>query len=784
MRSPCSCFLILCLLMILAPYTTQLQSSQAWSLLRIQRLLNYPSFLSSWNKSPDFCISEPNPFVTIVCYDDSITQLQISGNSTPPPLPQSFSIDSFFTTLTRLPNLKVLSLTNLGLWGALPSKISRLSSLEIVNMSSNFLYGPIPHEVSNLKSLQTLILDHNMFAGRVPDWLGGLSLLAVVSMKNNTLNGSLPDSLKNLESLRVLDLSLNNFSGPLPDLSGLTNLQVLDLEGNYLGPQFPMLGKKVVILDLRRNRFTGGLPSDLSSYYHLKKFDVSLNSFVGPFMPALLSLPLIRYLDIAGNRFTGMLFQNMSCNEQLEYVDLSANLLTGNLPTCLISDPKSKVVSYSANCLASNDRSQHPNSFCQTQALAVGILPDKQKKASSHKVIIAISVVAAVVVASSLVALLFFFVFRRSSARRAATTKPPRRLIEHASNGYPSKMLADARYISQTMKLGALGVPSYRSFSLEELEAATNNFNSSTFMGEGSHGQMYRGRLKDGSLVAIRCLKLKKSHSSQNFNRHIELISKLRYRHLVSALGHCFEYYLDDSTVSRLFLIFEYVSNGTLRSNISEEGGGQKLTWTQRIAAAIGVAKGVQFLHAGIIPGLFANDLKTTNILLDQNLVAKISSYNLPVLAENMKNEVIGGSSSNGSKMSNERCVVNVRIKHGDKVDIYDFGVILLEMISGRSISSQADVETVKDQLQASTTFDGSASKKNIVDPVVRRGCCHESLKTVIEICFRCLSKQPINRPSVEDVLWNLQFAAQVQEAWRGDNHSSEGSSVAPSPIN
>jgi len=80
---------------------------------------------------------------------------------------------------------------------------------------------------------------------------------------------------------------------------------------------------------------------------------------------------------------------------------------------------------------------------------------------------------------------------------------------------------------------------------------------------------MYRGRLKDGSLVAIRCLKLKKSHSSQNFNRHIELISKLRYHHLVSALGHCFEYYLDDSTVSRLFLIFEYVSNGTLISNIS-----------------------------------------------------------------------------------------------------------------------------------------------------------------------------------------------------------------------
>ena len=443
MQSPSFCLFILSIFIILVPYSTQLQSSQTWSLLRIQRLLNYPSFLSSWNNSTDFCFSDPNPFVTVVCYEESITQLQITGNYSPPSLPRSFSIDSFFTTLARFPNLKVLSLTNLGLWGPLPSKISRLSSLEIVNMSSNFFYGPIPQEVSNLRSLQTLILDNNMFAGQVPDWLSSLSLLAVVSLKNNTLNGTLPDSLKSLKSLRVLDLSLNSLSGPLPDLSGLTNLQVLDVEGKYLGPQFPSLGKKVVTLVLRKNRFTGGLPLDLSSYYVLKKLDVSFNRFVGPFMPALLSLPSIQYLDFAGNRFTGMLFQNMSCNDRLEYVDLSSNLLSGNLPTCLTSNSKNRVVLFSANCLASKDQSQYPNSFCQNQALAVGILPHKEKIASVHKAIIAISVVAVVVVATLLVGFLFFFMLRRSTTRRAVK-KPPKRLIEHASNGYPSKMLADA----------------------------------------------------------------------------------------------------------------------------------------------------------------------------------------------------------------------------------------------------------------------------------------------------------------------------------------------------
>lgn len=637
-------------------------------------------------------------------------------------------------------------------------------------MSSNFLYGIIPREVSHLKSLQTLILDHNMFGGRFPDWVSSLSLLAVVSLKNNTLDGPLPDSIKSLESLRVLDLSLNSLSGQLPDLGGLTNLQVLNLEGNYFGPEFPSLGKKVVTLVLRNNRFTGGLPSDLSSHYMLQRLDISFNRFVGPFMPSLFSLPSIRYLDIAGNRLTGMLFQNMSCNDGLAYVDLSSNLLTGSLPACLISNLKNRVVLYSANCLASEDKSQHPNSFCLNQAFAVGILPHKQKKVAVHKTAVAISVAASVVGVILLAGLLMVFFMRRANARKAMK-RPPRRLIEHASNGYPSKLLADARYISQAMKLGALGVPSYRSFSLEELEAATNNFESSSFMGEGSHGQMYRGRLNDGSLVAIRCLKLKRSHSSQNFNRHIELISKLRYRHLVSALGHCFEYYLDDSTVSRLFLVFEYVSNGTLRSNVSGVGG-QKLTWSQRISAAIGVAKGIQFLHAGIIPGLFSNDLKSTNILLDQSLVAKISSYNLPVLTENMKNEAISGISSNGSKEH------TVRTIHGDKVDIYDFGVILLEIITGRPITLHIDVEMMKNQLQASMTADGAARKTSMVDPLVYKGCCKESLNTVIEVCARCLSKEPTERPSVEDVLWNLQFAVQVQDAWRGDSHSSEGSPI------
>ncbi|KAH7675240.1 Non-specific serine/threonine protein kinase protein [Dioscorea alata] len=759
--------IVLVIIFILIPNSSQLQSSQAWTLLRIRRLLNYPSVLSNWNSYTNICDLEQNPSVTVVCYEESITQLHIIGNESSSPLPASFSIKSLFTTIARLPNLKVLSLRSLGLWGHLPGKISHLSALEIVNMSSNFLYGVIPQQISSLENLQTLVLDHNMFSGQVPDWLSSLPLLTFLSLENNNLTGRLPDSLSKLKTLRMLVLSSNRLSGNVPDLRPLTNLQELHLEDNRLGPQFPRLGNRLVSLTLQKNRFTGSLPSEVASYFLLQRLDISSNRFVGPFLPSLLILPCIQHLNISGNRFTGMLYENMSCSEGLESADLSANLLTGNIPGCLISNHDNKVVLYSDNCLVTKIQSQHPYAYCQNQALAVGILPHEQKKTSASNPIYLTGLIGGIILSVIVVCLVIFFTIRRVNAKRA-TERSPRRLIEHASYGYSSKLLADARYISVTKKLGALGVPAYRSFSLEELEAATNNFATSAFMGEGSHGhELYKGSLKDGSLAVIRCLKLHRGHNSQNYNRHIEIISKLRHRHLVCALGHCFDYYTDDSSISRVFLIFEYVPNGTLRSSISEGVAGQKLNWPQRIAAAIGVARGIQFLHAGIIPGLFANNLKTTNILLDQNLVTKISSYNLPVFFENVKNEVAPGSSLDGSN--------DERTKHLDKVDIYDFGIILLEIISGRVITSQHEIETVKDELQASiTTEDDGAPRRSIVDPVFPRATCDESLKTVIDICIRCLSMDPMERPSIEDVLWNLQFASQVHDGWKQSSTSSD----------
>ncbi|KAH6802544.1 Leucine-rich repeat protein kinase family protein [Perilla frutescens var. frutescens] len=758
---------LLLLMLISVSCKEHLESSNVQTLLRIKFLLNSPPFLNSWSSATDFCKSEPTAALTVVCYDKSITQLHIVGDTGASRLPANFSIESFVATLVKLPSLKVLTLVSLGLWGPLPSKFMRLSSLEILNLTSNFFEGNIPPTISSLQHLQTLILDSNNFTGRLPDGLGSLSALAVLNVRNNSLYGSLPHSLGDLESLRVLVLSNNNFSGDMPDLSSLTNLQVLNVEDNALGPRFPTVGQKVENIVLRNNKFTFGIPEKLQSCYQLKFFDISYNRFVGPFPVSLLSLPSIAYLNIAENKLTGMLSEGLSCNDGLYYVNFTANLLTGKLPRCLLSDSGKRVVLYAENCLETRDENQQPISFCKNEALAVGILPRSHKQKQVSKVILALSICGGVSVGIVLVTA-SYLVVKNFLAKRAAQKSLPRFTEDNAPAGYTSKILKDARYITQAMKLGALGLPPYRTFSLEELEEATNNFHASTFMGEGSRGEMYRGQLRDGSYVAIRCLKLKRrNHRTQNLMAHIELISKLRHHHLVSALGHCFEYYLDDSSVSRVFLVFAYVPNGTLRSWTSERRR-QKLSWAQRIAAATGVAKGIQFLHTGIVPGLFSNNIKIKDVLLDQNLVAKISSYNLPLLSDSMEKDRLQ-SLFGGSKE-----LKRARAKHEDKMDIYEFGVILVELITGKPINSKSEEDAVKEQLNASIASD-DASRRSLVDPAVRKWCSSESVRTMMEICCRCLVEDPAERASIEDILWNLQFAAQVQDA----SQSSEGSPIS-----
>ncbi|XP_021773393.1 probable inactive leucine-rich repeat receptor-like protein kinase At3g03770 [Chenopodium quinoa] len=750
----CPFLLLLFMILLQTHFSNQMPQSQLQAFFTIHQILNYPLNINSLDQNIDICSFEPSPYLTIACYEENITQIHTQGFIGFVPVSGNISMEALFGALAALPSLKVLSLVSLGLRGPLPQSIGNLTSLEMLNLSSNQLNGTIPVEILGLRNLQTVVLDHNEFIGEVPFWIGSLSELTVLSLKNNSLNGSLPTSLSRLEGLRILQLSINNINGEVPDLRNLTNLQVLDLGNNSLGPTFPTLHNKLVTLVLRRNKFRFGITDNMSSFYQLQKLDVSYNEFVEPFMPSLLSLPSIGYVNIAGNKFHGMLLQNMTCGADLNFVDLSFNYLTGDLPACLKSRNRSRNIHYRGNCLSNGRQRQHPYAFCHNEALAVEISPHKGKEKGS-KVVVAMSIVGATSLAGLMV-LGVGLVFSKQSFKKPQT----RVILEKVTMMYPSKLLLDAREICQMAKLGPLGLPAYRNFLLDEIKEATANFDASNLIREGSSGLVYKGILANDNLVAIQCLKVRKRRGTQAYTHDIELLSKLRHINLVSALGHCFEYNTEDSTVSRIYLVFELVTNGNLRDFIF----GQKPTWAKRITVAVEVAKGIQFLQTGMMPGLYSNNIKTTNVLLDHSLHVKLNSYNLPLLAENMDKANMLPSS--GSK-ENGKAIV----KQDEKSDVYDFGVILLEIIVGREITSDNDISVVKDLFEVGIKADKIA-RKQILDPAVHKECPDNSVKTLMELCVRSLSNDPNDRPSIEDVLWNLHFAAQIQESGQVDGSS------------
>ncbi|XVF08728.1 hypothetical protein REPUB_Repub07fG0028300 [Reevesia pubescens] len=655
MESCSLALLLLCLswsLFILGD--SQLQTSQTQVLLQLKKHLEYPKQLETWyDRKTEFCSLSSSAQLNISCEYNSVTELKIMGdkpatmvtdfdgfaipNQT---LSESFSMDSFVTTLTRLPSLKVLSLVSLGIWGPLPDKIHRLTSLEYLDLSSNFLFGSIPPKISTLVKLQTFVLDDNFFNDTVPSWLDSLSNLTILSMRNNRLKGPFPSSIKGITTLTNLALSSNEISGKLPDLSSLRNLNVLDLSGNKLDSHLPTIPKGLLMAFLSNNSFFGEIPPQYSQLSQLQHIDVSFNMLSGKPPAQLFSLPHISYLNLASNTLSGSLSYNLSCGSNLEFVDISNNRLTGSLPPCLHSESGNRVVKFSGNCLSiDGHHPQHPESYCKelevhmyksnTGAKGIGVL---------------ISLIVAISVVIVLLAIGFLIVCRRYCPRGISEQHLLHKSVQDNSTaGFSSEILINARYISEAAKLRAQGLPACRSFTLEELKETTNNFDNSAFLGEGSYGKLFKGRLESGIQVAIRCLPTSKKYSIRNLKLRLDMLAKIRHPHLVCILGHCIEVRQDDGTVNRVFLVYEYIPNGNFRSHLSENCPGEVLNWSERLAVLIGVCKAVHFLHTGVIPGFFHNRLKTNNILLNQHRMAKLGDYGLSIISEETDNYVVRG---------------------------------------------------------------------------------------------------------------------------------------------
>ncbi|KAI3500980.1 hypothetical protein L1887_36810 [Cichorium endivia] len=736
--------------------THGLEATQFQLLIQLRKHLEYPIQLNNWeNYTGDLCYFPSTLHVTIKCENNSLTDLKIMGDKDKLPnvtlfhgfaiqnqtLSESFSIDSFVVTLARLTTLKVLSLVSLGIWGKLPDKIHRLHSLEVLDMSSNFMFGSVPNEISRLQKLHTLTLDGNFFNESIPDWFDSLSNLTILSLKNNKLTGHFPSSISKMTTIRDLSLSHNALAGKVPDLSTSSNLRLLDLRENHLDSELPFLPKGVITVLLSNNSFSGNIPEEFGKLNKLSHLDLSSNSLTGTPPSALFVLPNITYLNLASNMLSGSLPNSIKCGNKLGFVDISSNRFTGRLPSCLdtISSNK-RVVNFTGNCLSVGNEN-HPESDCKESL---------RKKPSWVKILwILIVVVCSVICLVSLAIVLVIFRKRHHSKETVTLQHTVPKVTEDIA---PSGIISEA---------GTQVAPSCRVFSIEDLAEATENFNQSAFLGEGSIGKLYKGRLENGGYVAIRSLSLFKRYSIRNLKVRLDLLSKLRHPHLVTFLGYCIhDGGVEDSNSSRIFLVYEYISNGNFRAFLSENGPERLLTWSDRLAVLIGVAKAVHFLHTGVIPASSSSRLKTNNILLDDYQIAKLSDYGMSVITGELEQLEAKGDGPKSWRLK----------KLAD--DVYDFGFILLEALVGPIVSGKGEAFLLNEM----KSFGSQDGRQKIVDPMVLTTCSQESLSIVISITNKCISPEPADRPSFEDVLWNLQYAAQVQSTADLDQ-KSEGTS-------
>ncbi|XVE91872.1 hypothetical protein REPUB_Repub01dG0048700 [Reevesia pubescens] len=721
------------------------------------------------------------------------------------------------TELGALENLEQLIAWFNDLDGKIPKELGKCRNLKDLILNNNRLSGEIPVELFNCSNLEWISFTSNELTGSIPREFGLLSRLAVLQLANNSLSGEIPGELENCTSLVWLDLNSNNLTGEIPPRIGrqlgaksfsgilagntlvfvrnvgnsckgvggllefagvrperllqIPNLKSCDFTRMYSGAVLSLLTQYQTLeyLDLSYNELRGKIPEEIGEMVALQVLELAHNQLSGEIPPSLGQLRNLGVFDASHNRLQGQIPESFSNLSFLVQIDLSNNQLTGPIPQRgqLSTLPATQYANNPGLCGVPLPECRNGNN----QAAANSDLDGGKGRRKPAAVSWANSIVLGILISvASICILIVWAIAMRARRKGAEEVKMLNRL--------------QAAYAATTWKIDkekeplSINVATFqrqlRKLKFSTLIEATNGFSAASLIGCGGFGEVFKATLKDGSSVAIKKLIRLSCQGDREFMAEMETLGKIKHRNLVPLLGYCM-------IGEERLLVYEYMEYGSLEEMLHGRAKARDrriLTWEERKKIARGAAKGLCFLHHNCIPHIIHRDMKSSNVLLDHELEARVSDFGMARLISALDTHLSVSTLAGTPGYVPPEYYQSFRCTA--KGDVYSFGVVLLELLTGKRPTDKEDfgdtnlVGWVKMKVREQKQMEVIDPEILLVTKATDEAEAEAAVKELIrylEITLQCVDDFPSKRPNM------LQVVALLRELMPGSANVSSNSS-------
>ncbi|KAK4487005.1 hypothetical protein RD792_006320 [Penstemon davidsonii] len=641
-------------------------------------------------------------FISSLCNCKNLTELQIGENPITGPLPKSLGSSNISASL------EIFVALSCNIIGTIPSEIGNLSSLFWLHLGDNNLTGTIPETLGLLINVQRLSINGNKLHGPIPNSICNLENMFHISLQENGLSGQLPSCLGNLPSLQEIYLADNFFNSSIPSSLWSSNrLQIVSISQNlFEGSLSDAIGNmnSLRMLNLSGNQLTGSIPSSIGELQSLTYLRLQNNKFNGAIPSSLGDLDMLQYLDLSQNNLSGSIPQSLETLTNLDYFNVSFNELTGKIPD------GGRFGNFTSELFVGN------TGLCGASRFNVEVCKGNTPKSPRRNIHLRFILPSVALVTLAAISIMIYLFKRRSR-------NPALLSFSEANIGLKHERI-----------------------SYYEILRATDKLNMSNLIGKGSIGSVYKGTFSNEICYAVKVFDLDVQGAFKSFDTECQIMRSLRHRNLVKVITSC-------SNLDFKALVLEYMPNGNLDKWLYSSN--YSLNIAQRVGIMIDVAIATEYLHQDYSSPIVHCDLKPSNILLDEDMVARVGDFGIAKLLTHdqkmAQTKTLGTFGYMAPEYGSGGLVSTF-------VDVYSYGILLMETFTKKRPTDELFLGELTMKRWVSESFPNSIMQ--IVDSELLnadeeysvKANIEECLTSIMELAIECTSDLPNERPNMKDV--------------------------------